>query len=340
MLKRLCVAATLLGLGSAQLAQAAPPPELLEGEAVVAAWLESQRAGKADGFLAHYLSNVELERQPLAGEAVILDHAKWKAERIAALAQPTVLEATLQYLQVHEGDVVASVYVRERRAGVVEDRLHILVFTREKGAGGSLKIADERVMPMGTLEEAVLTGGSSTSVTEGFPPQFSELVMGDGGRCDKQDMCPASIELGGKKKVPLGYFMNNPDGEDTGEYAMSLRGWAMAAVAPLPKIVLVVVENHPNTDRSKVIMRRATLIGAGPKFPVLWTGDLLTWSDASQRKYKVNGRDQVTQAINEGFNQKPSRCSVAVLLAGKDTALAYRCGATVKLRPWDGKRFK
>ncbi len=337
MLKRLCVVATLLCLGSAQ---AAPPPELLEAEEVVAKWLDSQRAGKAADYMAHYFRNVLLERQPVDGKAVVLDFAKWKAERIAALAQPTALEATLQYLQVHKGGVAASVYLRERRADVVEDRFHVLVLMRKKGGGGSLKIAAERVIPMGTLEEAVLTGGSSTSLTEGFPGGFSELVMGDGGRCDKRDMCPASIELGGKKKIPLGYFMNNPDGEDTGEYAMALRGYAMSAFGPLTDTMLVVVENHPNADRGKVIMRRATLIGAAPKYPVLWADDLLTWSDADKRKYKVNGRDQVTQAINEGFNQEPSRCSVAVLFADKDTALAYRCGATVKVRPWDGKRFK
>ncbi|MCC6998577.1 MAG: hypothetical protein IT370_28460 [Deltaproteobacteria bacterium] len=337
MLKRLCVVVTLLGLGSAQ---AAPPPELVEGEAVVTAWLDSQRAGKAADYLALYFKNALHEVQPVGGETVALEYAKWKAERLAALAHGTVLESTQQYFSIAKMGVAATIHVRERRASGVEDRIHILILHHKKDGQGPLMIAVDSIIVLGTLEEGLLTGGASTSVTEGFPDGFSELVMGDGGRCDKQDLCPASLELDGKKKVPLGYFLNNPEGEDTGEYAMALRGYRMAARGPLPETVLVVVENHPNADRGKVIMRRATLVGPAPKYPVLWTDDLVTWSDASTRKYKVNGRDRVTQAINEGFNQEPSRCSVAVLVADKDTALAYRCGATVKLRPWDGKRFK
>lgn len=183
-------------------------------------------------------------------------------------------------------DVHVDQYVAEAEAGGV--KVMFVGFPPSGRTGGAtlveLRVAGRRIAGEKSTElketntKDIPLGYGSTSVTSLFPKGWVPSASAAGGECDERDRCDPRLELfpdGGLVRVPLGAFRNNPAGEgDTGGYEAAMRVVPVAAGSGAVAGSMLVVVDNREAGKPVVLARRGTLIGKGPRYPVLWTGDL------------------------------------------------------------------
>jgi len=145
--------------------------------------------------------------------------------------------------------------------------------------GGRTHLVEDKLMTLTTANSHDLPlGYGSAPVTDLFPKTWNAAVSADGGDCDKTNACAPTLMImptgADLIRVPLGTFINNADGEGgTGSYEASLRVIPVT-VKELAGTVLVVIDNR-ESGKAELLARRGLLIGPGPSYKTLWTGDLL-----------------------------------------------------------------
>lgn len=154
-----------------------------------------------------------------------------------------------------------------------------LVKLAAEAEGGTTRLVEDKLMTLNTANSHELPlGYGSAPVTDLFPKTWNATVSADGGDCDKTNACDPTLMImptgADLIRVPLGTFINNADGEGgTGGYEASLRVIPVT-VKELAGTVLVVIDNR-ESGKAELLARRGLLIGPGPLYKTLWTGDLL-----------------------------------------------------------------
>lgn len=311
----LCMA---LWLGCWATEAAAAAPEFTRARDLVSRWLDARQRGQADDYLKLYGAGCTVVwRAAGAAEEALDAAAHAKAVREAFRRGGAGVSVYVdQYAREKDGRITVAFRALAPRAGG-QDALVILKLGEE---GGGLRITREErtvLQPLG--ETGIPIGAGQVGVAEVLPKGFSAAAVVKCGRCARRDECACELRLGEREgaRIPLGVFVNDPEGEFVGSYYGRLRAVPLISFGPVAGAVLVVVENgardKDNEDRGPVQARRGTLIGKGPGYPLLWSGDLASFSRSRPVRYEARPGQKVEQRLAAPGAQEARACRLSLL---------------------------
>jgi hypothetical protein len=340
---RIAALGLVLFVLSPEVAAAAPPPDLAEAYDLIGRWVDAQNQHHFDEYAALYADHFEGIKRTLSGKETAYKLPEWKVDRKKGFDKIAVEIFNEEYARLDEKQI-GVMFRQAFLSGAYADR-GLKKLKLEKGPNG-LKIVHEEIKAVGKLDP----NEDETNLPQGF----AEDVRALRGRCTKLHQCPVYAVFGSTmidpkeesdpRRVSLGVFRNDAEGEEGGVYHETL------VVTPLYMGALkgsafVIVESfwgdamHGNLWNNSTVARRATLVGKGPEYPVLWTGDLLTWPKSELVKYKAKELGMVSQQLLPEARErspKPIWCRFASFSdeAEKNLGAIYSCGKSRTLLEW------
>jgi hypothetical protein len=330
MSRALALAVAVAAVSTASVAHAGTGP-LYDAHAMVGQWLAAQNGHNYDAYAKFYADDAQAI---IGGKSKVDDKtvpiATWMADRKKVLPTLTVETYGEQYGLEKTGNVTVLFNQVSRTPAGAEQAFKVLQLAPKDG---TFKIWRESTMLVAPLAVGEDVAAGKSRVDAAFPKPFAPEIYGS-SNC-KGKTCAVSLIFGhepGAAELPIGSIVNNPDGEDTGEFVAPVRGVKLVAAPPLGAAVLVVLENQKESG-GEPLVRRATLFN--PDHSIAWTGDLLTNKRAKDITYTVNGA-KVKQAAPGPGKDVANPCRIAIL----PTELIHTCGKTSKTFTYKDGRFR
>jgi hypothetical protein len=326
---------------------ATAPPDLTEAFDFVSRWVDTQNQHRFDDYAALYADDFEGVKRTSSGKETSYKLADWKADRKKSFDKVTLEISNEQYARL-DAKTIGVVFRQVFHAGAYAD--HGLKFLKLTKGPGGLKIFHEEIRQVGKFDP----NEDEKDLPDGFAADVSfRLETGN-----KRHECPGHAIVGpdnvypeatDPRWVPLGVFRDDRVGEEGGMYRETLTVTPML-LGPLKGSAFVIVENFwvdakkGNTWNNSTVSRRVTLIGKGPQYPIVWTGDLLVWPKTDVVKYNAKGYGPVTQRIvpADKEDQKPTLCRFATFSDEKAQSLGalYVCGASRTVLTFKDGRYQ
>jgi hypothetical protein len=342
-MRALLLATVMLAMAvNPRAATAAPPADLVEAYELVGRWLEAQNRHRFDDYAALYADGFEGIKRTASGKETSYALAAWKVDRKRGFEKISVEIFNEEYARL-DGKTIGVVFRQAFRSGSYGDR-GVKKLKLEKGASG-LKIVREEIRSVGRLDP------NEDEIQ--LPDDFADGVRARWGGCNKRHQCPVFAVLGrdtpepkedDPRRVALGVFRGEIEEEGSNPYRVTL------VVTPLwlgelKGAAFVIAENFW-TDATRggqwndsTVARRATLVGRGPRYPVLWSGDLLTWPEPELVKYKAGQLGAATQQLLPEAKERSPRpvgCRFATFSdeSAKLLGAVYACGKSRTALDW------